>query len=167
MNSRRRVATLCLLAALCGGCAGARSGPGLLPPTALLEAAKCRSTHGVKIVPCRVDLTLGSPKAHVTASGPKGGSFSYSDKKCMTEGIAQVERTSEKNHYLAVAGTIPGTCTATFTDRERSGKVIGTATLTIAFYKREHCPPTCQLPMLQLHAFQKVEPSGAGAMPRT
>lgn len=90
-----------------------------------------------------MELTPNQPKANVATTGPKGGKFTYNDTKCVSGDIAQVE--GKDNHYVVTAGTVAGKCTATFTDKEPTGKTIGTARLSIAYLKREHCPPTCQL----------------------
>jgi len=110
-------------------------------PINLLDPATCKSDHGVRVVPCDVDLTENQPNVKVTTKGPKGGTFTLNDTQCTSKDIAEID--GGNDHYVVSAGSIPGICTATFTDKEHSGKIIGIAKLKIAFYKREHCPPTC------------------------
>lgn len=129
--------------AMAAGCAGAGSPPQLRASSDdWLASQTCKSDHGVSVKPCTVDLTFANPKADVTTIGPEGGTFTSSDTKCVSDGIAEVTRKSD-NHYVVIAGNTQGKCTARFTDKAHSGKTIGTAALSIAFFKRDHCPPTC------------------------
>jgi len=109
--------------------------------TASLDAPECRSDHGVSVLPCHVDLTLNQPKADVKTTGPTNGEFSHNDAACVNKGIAEVN--GENRSYVVTAGTVSGICVATFIEKDSSGKTIGAAKLGIAFFKRDHCPPTC------------------------
>ena len=142
IKSRRHLTAACLAMVLLDGCAGAGSAPALQPLGNEFEAGACKSDHGVSVKPCIVELTEEEPKVDLTTTGPKGGTFTYDDAKCDAQDIAKV--IGSKTHYVVIAGTVAGTCTATFTDKESSGKTIGTAKAAITNYKHDHCPPTCQ-----------------------
>jgi len=141
------VGLVVVLASFFAGCTPGLMSPSHLPAPQLRPAADwldptaCKSDHGVSVVPCHVDLTENQPNAKVTTKGPKGGTFTLDDTECTSKGIAEIE--GGNDHYVVTAGSVPGLCTATFTDKTHSGKIIGIAKLKIAFYKREHCPPTC------------------------
>jgi hypothetical protein len=132
-----------LAVALLVGCAGAGSPPQLGPTGDWFDAGQCKSDHGVSVKPCSVVLTFEKQRAKVTTRGPKGGTFTYKDAKCVSEGIAEVN--GSDNKYVVSPGTVQGECTATFIDKGSTGKTIGTARLSIAFFKHHHCPPTCQI----------------------
>ena len=151
-KSRRRHAGVCLAMALLTGCAGAGSPLSLRPVSDQFEAGSCKSDHGVSVKPCVVELTLEQPKVDLTTTGPKGGTFTYNDTKCDSKGIAEVS--GKNNHYVVTAGSISGECAATFTDKESSGKTIGTAAAAITNYKRDHCPPTCEVKSQRARAFE-------------
>ncbi len=138
----RHVVAICVAVAPAAGCAGPGTPPQLQQANDWLDAAVCRSDHGVRVVPCSVYLTPDDPTAKVVAHGPKGGTFTFNDTKCVAESVARIR--GKGTHYTALAGTQPGICTAIFVDKESSAKIIGRARLKIGFYRREHCPPTCQ-----------------------
>ncbi|HLY02781.1 MAG TPA: hypothetical protein VKR56_09860 [Candidatus Cybelea sp.] len=132
-----------LAVAILTGCAG------IVPLTSQPQAIGsgfvgeiCKSNHGVSVKPCSVVLTDGHPKAKVVTTGPEGGTFTFTDKKCTLKDIAEVE--GRNDNYLIGAGAVSGQCVATFIDKEKSGKTIGTALLSITNFTRNHCPPTCR-----------------------
>lgn len=114
-------------AGLLAGCAGA----GSAPPTSssvIADAAQCKVDHGVSVNPCSVSLGWSDPKATVKTSGPKGGTFSFNDKACSTEGIATV--TGSGDTYVVDWGSKSGTCSVVFSDKV-GGKTVGTAKLSV------------------------------------
>lgn len=134
----RPIAALAV-AGLLAGCAGAGSAPPTSPsgpmsvsqvqPLAnLIAPAVCKKDHGVSLKPCSLSLSASNPTATVTATGPKDGVFTFSDKTCSKKGIATVSKDGKK--YLAVWGFKSGSCSVLFTDKVK-GKTIGTATLSI------------------------------------
>jgi hypothetical protein len=137
----RNVIGGCLAVALSVGCAGPASSPQLRVASDWYATEPCKPDHGVVVQPCIVELTPDYPKTRVVAKGPKGGTFSFSDRQCVYGDIAQIE--GKSSPYLVIAGDEVGTCTATFDDRKASGKLIGKAAVSITFEKRVHCPPTC------------------------
>lgn len=122
------------VAGLVAGCAGAGSAPptsgsSLLQARGVTFDMKCNKDHGVYLSPCAVTLTVSNPDATVTANGPSGGTFSFTDKKCSKKSIATVEGAGST--YDVAAGTVKGNCTAMFTDKDANGKTIGVAVLSI------------------------------------
>ncbi|HLY02524.1 MAG TPA: hypothetical protein VKR56_08500 [Candidatus Cybelea sp.] len=136
MTSLRVLQTIATLvvAGIVAGCAGAGSAPptagsSLLQPGSAIFDMKCNKDHGVYLSPCAVTLTISNPDATVTANGPVGGTFSFTDKKCSKKSIATVEGAGST--YDVAAGTTKGNCTAMFTDKDSKGKTIGVAVLKI------------------------------------
>jgi hypothetical protein len=90
---------------------------------------KCKIDNGVSVKPCSIHLSASKPTQTVTTKGPKGGKFSYNDTKCKQQGIATISGSGDS--YLVIWGNKSGSCTAVFTDKDSSGKTIGTAKLSI------------------------------------
>jgi hypothetical protein len=142
MSSLRSLATLAV-AGMLAGCAGGASAPptssNALPFMAShvqlagasidVIPARCRSDHGVSVNPCSIHLSGSNPVESVTTKGPQGGKFTFNDKACTNGGIATISGSGNK--YQAVWGSKTGSCTTVFTDKEKTGKTIGTAKLSI------------------------------------
>lgn len=118
------------IAGMLAGCAGGA------PPTASpagvasdVIATICKSDHGVSVKPCSIHLSSSNPVESVTTKGPAGGKFTFNDKVCVKDGIATVAGSGNK--YEAVWGNKSGSCTTLFTDKDKTGKTIGTAKLSI------------------------------------
>jgi hypothetical protein len=92
-------------------------------------SATCTDNHGVSVKPCSIHLSGANPVESVTTKGPVGGKFRYNDKVCANDGIATVSGSGNK--YQAVWGNKSGSCTTLFTDKNKAGKTIGTAKLSI------------------------------------
>lgn len=131
------------IAGMLAGCAGGASAPptssNALPFMAShvqpagfstdVVATICKSDHGVSVKPCSIHLSGSNPVESVTTKGPVGGNFTFNDKVCVKDGIATIS--GSKNKYQAVWGNKSGSCTTLFTDKEKNGKTIGTAKLSI------------------------------------
>jgi hypothetical protein len=128
-HSTLRALAAFAVAGLLAGCAGAGSAPptSSSAPLGVFRAA-CKVDHGVSVKPCSLSLSWSETKATVTTSGPKGGVFSFNDKKCAAEDVATVSGSG--NSYVVTWGTKSGSCSVVFTDKA-SGKTIGTAKLSI------------------------------------
>lgn len=120
------------VAGMLAGCAGAASAP----PTAQLGGtsmdmapATCKSDHGVSVKPCSIHLSASNPIESVTTKGPSGGKFTFNDTACKKDGIATISGSGTK--YQATWGDKSGSCTTLFTDKDKTGKTIGTAKLRI------------------------------------
>jgi hypothetical protein len=126
------------VAGMLAGCAGSASAPQTSSNALPFVASQmqpagapmiCKIDHGVSVKPCSIHLSAANPTQTVTTKGPKGGKFSFNDTKCKQQGIATIS--GSRNSYLAVWGNKSGSCTAVFTDKNSSGKTIGTANLSI------------------------------------
>jgi hypothetical protein len=138
------VITILVTAGLLAACSGAGSPPSSngMPLGASAAApmthsfpisndvydAKCTSDN-VKVKPCPVKLTVSDPSQTVTVTGPKDSTISVIDKKCSSDGIAEVEGTGST--WDVTAGTTSGKCTATFDAKDSKGHRVGDATLPI------------------------------------
>jgi hypothetical protein len=137
MNSARlALQSFAALAAagMLAGCAGGASAPptasNALPFMASqIQPMTCKSDHGVSVKPCSIHLSGSNPVESVTTKGPTGGKFSFNDKACAKDGIAMISGSGNK--YQAVWGNMSGSCTTLFTDKDKTGKTIGTAKLSI------------------------------------
>ena len=136
-HSLRRTLAALAVAGVLAGCSGAGSPPSSSQPLSLsqmqssrnaIEVAICKKDHGVSVKPCSVSLSAFKPTATITATGPKGGVFTFNDKTCSTKHIATVSKSGDK--YVAVWGDKSGSCSVIFTDKVK-GKTVGTATLSI------------------------------------
>jgi len=134
--SLRFPAAIITLAALsaCGGAGGAPPTQSAFPaagaptsPMGWFEPAAC-TTGRLKLDKCSVHLTKTDPKATVTATGPKGGTISFTDKTCTDKKTAEV--TGSDGKYVVTAGIKAGHCAARFMDIEKK-KVLGTGVLAI------------------------------------
>jgi hypothetical protein len=145
MNSARlslRSLAALAIAGMLAGCASGASAPSTasnaLPFMAHVQPAgasldvipmTCKSDHGVSVKPCSIHLSGSNPVESVTTKGPTGGKFTFNGKACANDGIATISGSGNK--YQAVWGNKTGSCTALFTDKEKTGKTIGTAKLSI------------------------------------
>ena len=141
-SSLRPLAALAV-AGMLAGCAGGASAPAtssnalpfmashVQPAGASIDVspAKCKSDHGVSVKPCSIHLSASNPVESVTTKGPAGGTFTYDDKVCVNDGIATISGSGNK--YEAIWGNKTGSCTTVFTDKDKTGKKIGTAKLSI------------------------------------
>lgn len=141
-SSLRSLAALAV-AGILAGCAGGGSAPPtssnalsftashVQPAGASVDVipAKCKSDHGVSVKPCSIHLSGSNPVESVTTKGPPGGKFTYNDKVCAKDGIATISGSGNK--YQAIWGNKTGSCTTVFTDKDKTGKTIGTAKLSI------------------------------------
>jgi hypothetical protein len=141
-SSLRSLAALAV-AGMLAGCAGSASTPPtssnalpfmashVQPAGASIDVipAICKSDHGVSVKPCSIHLSGANPIESVTTKGPVGGKFTYNDKTCVKDGIATVSGSGNK--YRAIWGNKSGSCTTVFTDKNKAGKAIGTAKLSI------------------------------------
>ncbi len=141
-SSLRSLAALAV-AGMLAGCAGGASAPptasNALPFMASHVQAtaasmdviptKCRSDHGVSVKPCSIHLSGSNPVESVTTKGPAGGTFTFNDKACVNGGIATISGSGDT--YRATWGNKSGSCTTVFTDKDKTGKKIGTAKLSI------------------------------------
>jgi hypothetical protein len=130
------------VAGMLAGCAGGASAPPTsnalpfmashVPPAGAWSdviPAICKIDHGVSVKPCSIHLSGSNPVQSVTTKGPLGGKFSFNDKVCVNNGIASISGSGNK--YQAVWGNKTGSCTTVFTDKDKTGKTIGTAKLSI------------------------------------
>ncbi|MGB6714668.1 MAG: hypothetical protein WBE30_13675 [Candidatus Cybelea sp.] len=135
MNSARlspRSLAALAIAGMLAGCAGGASAPPTssnAPPLIGAIPMTCKSDHGVSVKPCSIHLSGSNPVESVTTKGPTGGKFTFNGKVCANDGIATISGSGNK--YQAVWGNKTGSCTALFTDKEKTGKTIGTAKLSI------------------------------------
>jgi hypothetical protein len=134
MNSARlslRSFAALAVAGMLAGCAGAASAPptssNALPFMAL--PTTCKSDHGVSVKPCSIHLSGSNPVESVTTKGPTGGKFTFNDRACVNGGIATISGSGNK--YRATWGNKTGSCATLFTDKDKTGKTIGTAKLSI------------------------------------
>lgn len=140
-SSLRSLAALAV-AGMLAGCAGGASAPtssNALPfmashvhavgASADISPTKCKSNHGVSVKPCSIHLSASNPEESVTTKGPAGGTFTYDDSVCVKDGIATISGSGNK--YQAIWGNKTGSCTTVFTDKNSTGKKIGTAKLSI------------------------------------
>ena len=126
-------------AALMAGCSGSQSNP---MPQAASQApfqaqtgwgtdAKCVHSGNVKVKPCAVDFTTSNPGPQtVTVKAPKKDTVSEGDNCNGPTGIAEVAQ-GQGSTWVVTAGAMTGSCTATFTSKNKKGKVTGTAELAI------------------------------------
>lgn len=96
----------------------------------------CKAHGGVRVSPCTVDLTVSNPGPDtVTVRLPqnKKGTLSESDNCTTTTSgvIAVVAPGTSADTYTVTAGTMAGSCTATFSYKNKRGKLIGYADLSI------------------------------------
>jgi len=135
--SLRSLAALAV-AGMLAGCAGGASAPQTSSNALPFVASQmqptdapmtCKIDNGVSVKPCSIHLSASNPTQTVTTKGPKGGKFSYNDTKCKQQGIATISGSG--NSYLAIWGNKSGSCIAVFTDKDSSGRTIGTAKLSI------------------------------------
>ena len=83
----------------------------------------------VSVRPDKVDLTLKKPTESVTVKGPKGTTFTEKDD-CTSKEVATITL-SGTDTYEVTAGAKSGTCTATFSGKDSSGKKVGSAQLKV------------------------------------
>jgi hypothetical protein len=133
-------ATIALLsaAAMIAGCSGSQSGATPQAPTQFAPQARspfvpdssCTHEGNVKVKPCSVTLSTGSPDATVTVKAPKKDTVSESDNCGGETGDATVTQ-EDGGTWLVTAGATSGSCTATFTSTNSKGKQTGSAPLSI------------------------------------
>jgi len=132
------VAAAMSAAAMLAGCAGSQSG---LTPQASTQSApqshalslpdsSCTHQGNVRVKPCSVTLTVSAPEATVTVKAPKKDTVTEADNCGGETGIATVAN-EQGDTYIVTAGTTAGSCTATFTAKNKKGKQSGSATLSI------------------------------------
>jgi hypothetical protein len=93
----------------------------------------CTAHGGVRVTPCSVDFTASSTGPDtVTARTPKDkkGTLSEGDNCGGASGIATVTQGSGDD-WTVTAGATPGSCTAVFDYKNKHGKLIGYADLSI------------------------------------
>jgi hypothetical protein len=93
----------------------------------------CTAHGGVRVTPCSVDFTASSTGPDtVTARTPKDkkGTLSEADNCGGASGIATVTQGSGDD-WTVSAGATTGSCTAVFDYKNKHGKVIGYADLSI------------------------------------
>lgn len=125
-------------AALLASCSGSQApltptgGQSLMPQV----KNRCVASGGVRVTPCRVDLTASKPGPDtVTVRLPqdKKGTLSEQDNCGGASGIATVtQSTSDSAEWIVTAGGQTGSCTATFDyNAGNHGKLLGYAKLKI------------------------------------
>ena len=125
-------------AAILGGCAGSQSGG--VPQTSsqvplqsrspIVPNKNCTSQGHLKVSPCSVTLTVSNPSATVTTKTNKHNTVSETDNCGGPTGVATVTQ-GTGNTWVVSAGATSGSCTATFTAKDKHGKVKGSADLSI------------------------------------
>lgn len=130
-------AALLSAAAMIAGCAGSQTG--VTPQTSqfapqahspVLPDGSCTHQGKVKVKPCSVTLTTSSPTATVTVKSPKKDTVSEGDNCGGETGVATVAQ-AEGSSWVVTAGATTGSCTATFTSKNKHGVQSGSATLSI------------------------------------
>lgn len=112
-----------------GGVSSSIHSPGVIPS----KKDHCQAHGGVTVTPCTVDFTASSPgpdTVAVKAPSTKKGSFSESDDCGGASGIATVSQGSGDD-WTVTAGGSTGSCTATFTFKNKKGKTTGWGDLSI------------------------------------
>jgi hypothetical protein len=118
--------------AVVAGCSAANQGP-LAPSSALVPAAsalqpdKCKTTGGVKLIPCTVTFTKAKTQ-EVTLSGTDVASSKVKAGPC--KGIASFSY-FDYGIWMVNPGATTGTCAVVFTGYNSKKQAVGTATLTV------------------------------------
>ncbi len=129
-------------AALLAGCGGSQLSP-QGPASGAAQAAHspiampmvknhCPAHGGVRVGPCRINLTASSPGPdNVFVRTPKSKKATTTElDTCSNPGIATVTQGSGHT-WIVTAGTVTGSCTAEFDYLSKHGKKLGWAVLSI------------------------------------